>query len=119
VDKMAYSEKEDNEFYDLMEEKRADIAGMKTSEEEREKLYVILEETIIRYEEGRVTYVRGIDAAVRLGHAFDNLGNSLQKIASVSGNLRESVDDLGEQVADARTQAALNRGKGNHPISFN
>ncbi len=48
-----YSEKENKEFYELMGDKRREIAGLDISEEARQNSYDMIDETIGRYENAK------------------------------------------------------------------
>lgn len=55
-----YSNKGKTKFYDLMDKTRREIAGFQISDEEKSRLYKIVDETTRNYERDRINHVNRI-----------------------------------------------------------
>ena len=82
---MGYYPETDEEFYAMVELKRKEIGSFDIPELEKEKLYLIVDETIERYEEGK---------KYNLAESFGQLGDSLVKLMTNIYKLGEDIQSL-------------------------
>ena len=85
---------EDKEFYALMDEKRAGISSMDITENNRENLYRIVDETIQRYEQNKTSSLHSQESLVRLGKALDQISQGLKQIDSAAVKIKENLPSL-------------------------
>ncbi len=90
-----YSKDGVGRFNSLMEGRRADIDFMRISDEEKIKLYSLVDETIRRYNEGREDYFKKQKMCEELESTetefFTNLGKMLKLGTQVKSKLENEV----------------------------
>lgn len=74
--------KTDEGFYELMKKKRAEIADLKISENEKGKLYSSIDETVRRYEENKRTKESTEKSAKELSQGLARIADSVGGIVS-------------------------------------
>jgi hypothetical protein len=102
---MDYSDDGKERFYDLIDGQREEISFMKISDEEKSRLYFIVEETIGRYEKGREDYFKKQMQLLQLNEAEENLAELNQKNINL---LRDISSKLEKDVLSNAQKALLN-----------
>ena len=84
----------DEEFYKFIEKKREEVDELDIDGEEKERLYNLIEETIERYELGKVNYQKGIKASVEFGIALGKLKKNSKELDSIAKDTNVIVKGL-------------------------
>lgn len=91
--------KTDEEFYELIKRKRIEIDSLSISDEEREKLYSILEKNIQYHEEEKGYKIR--ENFSKIAEEGGRIGNDIIKIGKISQktNYRLHLIKINQQIA--------------------
>ena len=107
---------DDAKFYGLMERKRKEIAGFKMSEEEKNRLYALIDETIGRYEEGKAYCQKRVDAVRQGEEALEKMFNSFRRSSNLIKKTQENVERLSEAATELQINEIMNSGERNFHI---
>ncbi len=85
---------EDKEFYDLMDENRIGIDSMDITENQKDHLYHMVDETIQRYEENKTSSLQSQENLMRLDKAWGELLKKLDETYSIGEKIKKNLSKL-------------------------
>ena len=97
-DKMSYSPTSDTQFFGGIEKRRAEIAGLNVPEEERKRLYGLVDETIKRYQELKVTTLNNQIGLSKLREAEVHHGEAAERLEGEVAQCTRELHILGNRV---------------------
>lgn len=94
-----YSQKQQKEFYEAIEQKKKEIQGLDISEDRKDKLYLLVEGTIQTYKKGKATSLHLSKARDAENEAFADLGSELINFGKNIESEKDKMNSLEKQAS--------------------
>lgn len=91
------------EFYKLMDSNRKDIDSMNIPYSEKQRLYYLVDETIVRYEENEKTFAQMKESVKGINKGLDVIAENFSKITNSVIEIHKALPNIEKIIEFAKT----------------